>query len=160
MNCNLVFSNIKPENEEIEEVYMSYGRNDYLSEVTIKRYHELLDKFEKFRKTNRILDVGCGIGYFLEVAKERGWEVYGTEFTDNAVEICKSKGIIMHKGVVEPEMFEEGFFDVITSIEVVEHLWEPAKDIKMLNKYLRKGGVLYITTPNFDSMNRIKQGVS
>ncbi len=96
-DCGFVFSKKIPTSDELIKHYSNYGRNDYLSPITVKRYNELLDYFEKYRKTNKILDVGCGIGYFLEEAKKRNWEVYGTEYTDVAIDICTSKGISMQK---------------------------------------------------------------
>src|SRR3990170_1098445 len=87
--CGFIFSKTIPSIEELQKYYDCYGRNDYLSPTTIKRYNELLDKFEVYRKTGRLLDVGCGAGYFLEVAKKRGWEVYGTEYSDYKVDVCK-----------------------------------------------------------------------
>lgn len=155
-SCGFVFAKVVPSKEELEKHYEGYGRNDYLSPITIKRYHELLDKMESFRKTNRILDVGCGIGYFLEVAKERGWEVYGTEFTDDAVHICEGKGINMKKGVLDPENYEPEFFDIITSFEVIEHINNPLDEIQRFNQLLRKGGLVYLTTPNFNSLLRYR----
>jgi 2-polyprenyl-3-methyl-5-hydroxy-6-metoxy-1,4-benzoquinol methylase len=153
-NCSMVFSSRNPSAGELEEYYKGYGRNDYLSPLTIKRYHEILDIFEPYRKTNKLIDVGCGIGYFLDVAKTRGWEVYGTEFTDKAIEICESKGIIMKKGVLNPGDFTEGEFDIITSFEVIEHINTPNEEIESFRKILRAGGAVYITTPNFNSLLR------
>lgn len=153
-DCSMVFSSRDPSLIELEDYYRGYGRNDYLSPITIKRYHQILDGFESFRKTNKIIDVGCGIGYFLEVAKERGWEVYGTEFTDKAIEICESKGITMHKGVLNPANYAPEDFDVVTSFEVIEHINTPNQEVGNFNKLLRKGGILYITTPNFNSLLR------
>lgn len=153
-DCSMVFSSRNPSLTELEDYYSGYGRNDYLSPITIKRYNQILDGFESARKTNKLIDVGCGIGYFLEVAKERGWEVYGTEFTDKAIEICESKGITMHKGVLNPENYAPGDFDVVTSFEVIEHINTPNQEISNFNKLLRKGGILYITTPNFNSLLR------
>lgn len=155
-DCGMVFSARNPSLRELEEYYMGYGRNDYLSPITIKRYHELLDQFESVRKTNKLLDVGCGIGYFLDVAKERGWEVYGTEYTDKAIEICEAKGITMHKGVLNPENYPAGSFDVITSFEVIEHINSPNPEIHNISSLLRKGGLFYVTTPNFNSLLRYK----
>ncbi len=154
VKCNFVFAKTVPSKEILVKHYDAYGRNDYLSPITIKRYNELLDKFENFRKTNRLLDVGCGIGYFLEIAKNRGWEVYGNEFTKEAMLICQKKGINMSFGELSEEMFPENFFDVITSFEVIEHLSFPIKDLNLMMKYLRKAGGMYITTPNFNSINR------
>ena len=156
IKCGFVFSQKIPSEGELIKHYEGYGRNDYLSPITIKRYHELLDKLEKFRKTNRILDVGCGIGYFLEVAKERGWEVYGTEYTDRAIEICEEKGITMKQGKLDPTDFEPESFDVITSFEVLEHINNPIEENLNFYKLLRKGGLVYLTTPNFNSLLRYR----
>jgi 2-polyprenyl-3-methyl-5-hydroxy-6-metoxy-1,4-benzoquinol methylase len=154
--CGFVFSGAIPTSEELEAHYNQYGRNDYLSPITIKRYHELLDKMEPYRKTGRLLDVGCGIGYFLEVAKERGWEVYGTEYTDDAVTICEKKGIHMHKGQLNPDNYSPDFFDIITSFEVIEHINNPLEELNRFKKLLRTGGLVYVTTPNFNSLLRYR----
>jgi 2-polyprenyl-3-methyl-5-hydroxy-6-metoxy-1,4-benzoquinol methylase len=154
VNCGFVFCNRIPTREELIEEYSKYGRNDYLSPITILRYNELLDNIEKYRKTNRLIDVGCGIGYFLEIAKQRGWEVFGTEYTDNAVEICRKKGINMQQGVLDSMNYETGYFDVITSFEVMEHINNPNSEVENFSKILRQGGLLYITTPNFNGFSR------
>ena len=155
-NCGFVFAQAIPTMEELEKHYEGYSRNDYLSPITIKRYNELLDYFEQFRKTGKLIDVGCGIGYFLEEAKKRGWEVYGTEFTDEAIKICEAKGINMQKGVLSPEDFDPNSFDVITSFEVLEHINNPQEEINNFHKILRKGGLVYLTTPNFNSLLRYR----
>lgn len=153
-NCDFVFTERIPTLEELIKHYEGYGRNDYLSPITIKRYHELLDSFEPYRKTNKLIDVGCGIGHFLSIAKERGWEVYGTEFTDEAIEICEKKGIKMQQGVLNPENYNSEEFDIICSFEVIEHIYNPLQEVANFNKILRVGGAAYITTPNFNSISR------
>lgn len=154
--CGFVFAQKIPTEQELIAYYDGYGRNDYLSPITIKRYNELLDQMEPFRKTNKLLDVGCGIGYFLEVAKERGWEVYGTEYTDRAIEICEGKGITMQQGKLDPSKFEAESFDIITSFEVLEHINNPIEEINNFYQLLRKGGLVYLTTPNFNSLLRYR----
>ena len=150
---SLFFQKI-PSKQELIDHYDGYGRNDYLSPITIIRYNELLDKFEKFKKTKKILDVGCGIGYFLEIASKRGWEVYGTEYTKDAINICKSKGINIQEGKLNPQNYLVEEFDVITSFEVLEHINNPIEEISNFYKILRKGGLVYLTTPNFNSVSR------
>ncbi|MEN7549606.1 class I SAM-dependent methyltransferase [Rapidithrix thailandica] len=152
--CGFVFAKKIPTQEELAVYYQGYGRDDYLSPVTIKRYNELLDTMEKYRKTNRILDVGCGVGYFLEVAKKRGWEVYGTEFTEKAVCICEQKGIAMQEGPLEVSHYEPESFDVLTSFEVIEHINNPKEEVAKFRCLLREGGLVYLTTPNFNSLLR------
>ena len=154
--CGFVFMKQIPTLTELTNYYgnYTYDRETILSPLTIKSYNLLLDEFEKFRKNNTILDVGCGLGFFLEVAKKRGWKVYGTEYSSKAVEICNSKNIEMKTGKLNLNDFDENCFDVITSFEVIEHINNPIEDLKLINKFLRKQGLFYCTTPNFNSIMR------
>ena len=157
-NCQFVFCKRKPESEELLNHYQHYPRANTISPITIKRYDQLLDTFEKFRKNNKIIDVGCGDGYFLEVARMRNWDVYGTEFTHEAVRICELKGIQMCLGSLHPENYEKDFFDIITSFEVIEHINEPRREVEAFDRILRRGGIVYVTTPNFNSISRNLMG--
>ncbi len=156
-DCSFVFIKKIPSEDELFNFYdNNYDRTDYFSSITIKRYNELLDGFEKFRKTNNLLDVGAGNGFFLEIAKARGWNVYGTELTNQSVEVGERKDINMRKGCLHNVGFEENQFDVITSFEVIEHVNNPQKLIKEMHRVLRVGGKVYITTPNFNALLRYR----
>lgn len=156
MDCDMVFTKRIPTEGELNDYYKNYGLNNYLSPLTIKRYNELLDKLEPFKKTKRILDVGCGIGYFLDEAKKRGWEVYGTELSQGSAKICIEKGIKIHEGALETANYNSEMFDVITSFEVIEHINNPQTELKNFNLILRPGGVVYVTTPNYNSLLRLR----
>ena len=149
--CKFVFMDRIPTPEELDAMYgsYSYGREEILSPITAKSYNILLDEFEKYRKTNKILDMGCGRGWFLLEAKKRGWEVYGTEFSKKAVEICTNNGITMEK-----ERFNINDFDIITLFEVIEHINNPNEILKSIYNMLRLDGLFYCTTPNFNSLLR------
>jgi len=152
-SCTLVFGQRIPSESELATHYAGYTRNNSISPITVKRYEELLDEFEPFRKTNRILDIGCGDGHFLAVAKAKGWEVYGTEFTDEAVSAGKSKGITIYKGRIQ-DYAGPSEFDIITSFEVLEHINDCGEHAQYVFSLLRKGGQFYFTTPNFNSLSR------
>lgn len=154
-SCGFVFCEKKPSEQELITHYNGYPRNSCISAITIKRYNELLDGFEAYRKTNNIIDIGCGDGYFLEAAKQRGWNVYGTEFTDIAIQSCSAKAIRMRKGILDSSNYENIEFDVVTSFEVIEHINNPQSEIKSIKKILRNGGLFYFTTPNFNSISRL-----
>jgi 2-polyprenyl-3-methyl-5-hydroxy-6-metoxy-1,4-benzoquinol methylase len=132
----------------------SYESEGYLSPLTIKSYNLLLDEFEPYRKNNKILDVGCGRGWFLLEAQKRGWQVYGTEYSKAAINVCKENGIRIKEGTLDMSFFEDGSFDVITSFEVIEHINNPNEELRHLYKFLRQGGLFYCTTPNFNSVLR------
>ena len=154
--CGFVFMRKIPTTTELEDYYSiyAYEREKELSNATRVSIENLLNKFEKLRRTNKILDVGCGEGWILECAKARGWEVYGTEFSPRAVEICRKKGIKMYVGVLNADDVEEKDFDVIVSSETLEHINNPREEINNFYQLLRRGGLLYITTPNFNSYLR------
>lgn len=153
-DCGFVFAVQIPTVAELTAHYNTYSRNDYISPITVKRYEELLDGFEAYRKTNKIIDVGCGNGHFLKVALQRGWEVYGTEYTDEAIAQCKAKGILMQQGELNPANYATESFDVITSFEVLEHINTPHQEIKHFHTLLRQGGLVYLTTPNFNAVSK------
>ncbi len=153
-NCKLVFCSGIPTANELEYYYSNYGLQQYLSPITVKRYHQWLDRFEAFRKTGNMLDVGCANGLFLIEAKKRGWNVYGSEYGEQQVQICMNKDIIMHQGPLVNNVFPGVEFDVITSIEVIEHINNPQHELNIIHLKLRTGGIFFCTTPNFNALSR------
>jgi len=151
LKCGFIFSTTASTEAELELYYQRCGKISNLSPITLKRYDELLDYFESYNKNNKILDFGCGNGYFLEQAKSKGWNVYGMEYDWDANDICKEKGIIMVNS--NTTLYSEEF-DVIYMSEVIEHLPFPVKYLGLLNNFLRPGGIIYITTPNFNCLLR------
>jgi SAM-dependent methyltransferase len=154
-SCSFVFCNKIPSKIELEAHYFDYPRENAISPITVKRYQLLLDEFERYRLTGNLIDVGCGDGFFLVEAKKRNWNVFGTEFTDQAISNCRSKAIEMTRSPLNPENYPPDFFDVVTSFEVFEHINTPKQELSSFNKILRTGGLLYLTTPNFNSVSRI-----
>ena len=61
----------------------------------------------------------------------------------------------MAQGILDPKNYAPDFFDVIVSIEVIEHINNPKEEIQNFGTILRHGGVVYLTTPNFNSISRI-----
>lgn len=156
LRCNLVFSDQRPSTEEIEVLQKQKKWKDHITEDAFRRYSHILDRFEHFRKNNCILDLDCSHGEFLEMAKERGWEVYGTADTKEALELCRSKGLEMYEGAFNTENFEEERFDVVCMRNVLEHVIDPNEKIKQIRRIVRSGGLVYATTPNFNSFLRFR----
>lgn len=125
-----------------------------LSPVTAKRYDDLLDRFESYRRSGILCEVGAGGGLFLDRARMRGWQCRGTEFDPAIVEECRARGLVMHCGPVTAHPWERGTADVVVSIEVIEHLRHPMTDLRCMVDLLRPGGLLYVTMPNFNSLSK------
>ncbi len=143
-----------PTDAELDAFYGAYPDYGPLSPLTIKRYQELLNSFQPFRKFNRLLEVGCGHGAFLEVARQAGWEVTGTEYSDKAISVVRSKGIAVHQGELDPSAFPMSSFDLVLSLEVIEHTRAIEQEAKAMTHLVRPGGLVYLTTPNFCSLSR------
>lgn len=154
--CGFVFIERIPTIDELNLFYSkySYDSDSHLSPMTRESYNLLLDEFEQFRSKNKILDVGCGRGWFLIEAKKRGWEVYGTEFSEKAIEVCEAAGLKMKNGKLQKSTFSPEEFDIVTSFEVIEHINNPTEEISYIHEFLRTGGLFYCTTPNFNAYLR------
>jgi 2-polyprenyl-3-methyl-5-hydroxy-6-metoxy-1,4-benzoquinol methylase len=152
--CGLTFSGRYPSDAELAGHYEHYGHAWVDSPITRRRYAELLDTFEPYRQTNRLLDVGCGAGFFLEEAHKRGWETHGNEFSRHALKLANSRGLSVVFGPIARETYPGASFDVVTSFEVFEHVRDPREQSSLIARLLRPGGLLYCTTPNFNSLSR------
>jgi SAM-dependent methyltransferase len=95
-----------------------------------------------------ILDVGCGTGANLEMLKQFG-EAEGVDVSDDALEFCKLKGLKVHKGLAESLPFAAESFDLVTALDVVEHLDDDIAGLKEMNRVLKTGGKTLIFVPAF-----------
>lgn len=97
----------------------------------------------------RILDFGCGWGFFLATARERGWEPYGLEpLPGHAIHARAMTGGMVINDVLRDNTFPAAFFDVVTAFQVFEHLPDPVGDLLRLRRFLKPGGVIVIEVPN------------
>ena len=154
--CNFVFDQRVPSSKELHDCYSIYSYSDLrpVSKETLNSFNKLLDYFEQYRDIGNILDLGCGQGDFLIEAKKRNWNVYGSEYSESATGLCEKRGIIMYQGDLTKNIFDDIKFDVIASFEVIEHINNPNEFMSIVNHKLQEKGLVYCTTPNFNSLLR------
>lgn len=104
----------------------------------------------------RFCDVGCGDGFFLSHVVEQvgqGWQFYGGEYSDYQREkAATNKNLIVEKIDLEGKLhYDDNFFDMVYSGEVIEHLYNPDQMIAEVQRVLKKGGYFLVTTPNMNS---------
>lgn len=114
-------------------------------------YKFVLDSLGRHVSKGRILDIGCSTGRFLQFARQRGWDSYGVELNKSCAEFCRQNLINVSRGEVFEAQFEDDFFDAVVMIHSIEHLYNLRKDFKKISKMVKRGGYIYIMTPNFDN---------
>jgi 2-polyprenyl-3-methyl-5-hydroxy-6-metoxy-1,4-benzoquinol methylase len=99
----------------------------------------------------RLLDVGCGEGGFLALAKGRGFSVVGFDYDRRMIELARQRGIVEAESAEFSDWSlrrKAGEFSYITLFDVLEHHPEPARFLSELKRLLKPGGVIAITLPN------------
>jgi 2-polyprenyl-3-methyl-5-hydroxy-6-metoxy-1,4-benzoquinol methylase len=134
--------------------YENMSKKDAFDPISTKRYEELLQKFESSVSGKRLLDVGCGIGHFVETAIDYGWKAEGLELSAPAVDFAARNGIPVHPIDFFSDSITPESFDVLTMFELIEHVSCPRNFLKKAEEVVVPGGLVYITTPNFNSIDR------
>lgn len=101
-------------------------------------------------KSKRVLDVGCGTGFFSYNAAKRGGKVLGIDYSAKAITIAKSQYShpnLEFKNIDVSKIKEK--FDVIVSNGTLEHMDEPLKTLKLFKRHLNPNGRIIITSPNW-----------
>lgn len=113
--------------------------------------------FRSLKKKGRVLDIGCGRGYFLLACLEKGYDVQGYDISEDGAAYVRGRlGLPVRTGRLEGA-FEDATFDVITMWHSLEHMADPVKCLKVAGRWLRPGGVLVVDVPNYEGTDaRIK----
>jgi ADP-heptose:LPS heptosyltransferase/ubiquinone/menaquinone biosynthesis C-methylase UbiE len=115
--------------------------------IAKKRLKFLLSAFPS---AGKLLDFGCGKGYFLIEAQKSGFDVVGLDINENLTKELQGKVNIINERL-EDIKFNEREFDVITAFEVLEHLYNPIEVLNHFYRLLKDNGVLHVSVPIYSS---------
>jgi 2-polyprenyl-3-methyl-5-hydroxy-6-metoxy-1,4-benzoquinol methylase len=165
-SCGFKFTNPVPSEDTIGKYYQS---EDYISHsdtnkgIINKLYHLVRKQSLKSKinlinqaslKKGKILDIGCGTGYFLQYCKENGWEIEGMEPDPSARSLAeKNTGKPIYTDLFSIK--EDQKYDVITLWHVLEHVHKLNESIQHIHKLLKPDGTLIIAVPNCLSYDSI-----
>lgn len=148
LDCGLVRR--CPREKGIEAAYAGVVDEQYLENEDARRatFSRTLDLMQAAGAApGRLLDVGCYVGTFLSIARERGWEVQGLEPSRWAAEVARSRyGLDVVTGSLERATWPEGHFHTITLWDVLEHLSDPLSGLQAAGRWLAPGGSLWFST--------------
>ena len=164
--CGLSYVTPRAPTAEMEARLQQWAEQDVVDEArlatafdegNLAHYRRLLARLERQSPgaQRRLLDVGCATGAFLTVARDAGWQVSGLEIGRASCEYaCRSLGLdVQRRSIYEFEP-PAGAFDAVAFLEVIEHLERPAEALARIHRMLAPGGLLLVTTPNYDSLYR------
>ena len=162
LECGFIFVHPSPSDtahiyageDYFRGTHRGFGYIDYEADkIPLRPFFEaLLERIERrlsFR--GEILDVGAASGFFLKLAKERGWKAAGLEISPYAVREAQRSGLDVRCGALGENIFDRRF-DAVTMLDVIEHLPDPQAAVASCRDLLRPGGPLVINTPDTSSL--------
>jgi SAM-dependent methyltransferase len=103
---------------------------------------------DRFTERPRILDVGCGTGGNLTMLAQFG-EAEGVDVSTDALAFCRARGLKAKLGAAEALPFPDASFDLVTALDVVEHLDDDVAGLREMRRVLRREGRILIFVPTF-----------
>ena len=160
--CGLVTVATKPPVTAIQEYYRCPYAADWLSrEADGHRrglFARLLQEIRTRRAPGRLLDVGCASGLLVHQALQTGWEATGVEISPLACRRAKEEfGLDLFQGELAEACFPEAAFDVVTFVDVLDHLDDPLGQLREAYRVLKPGGLLVVRVPNFPVQSAVRR---
>lgn len=156
-DCSLVFVDPVPRSAVTQD---AYGADYYEpwqerreERARVRMWRRRLALIESRRGRGALLDVGCGDGLFLKVARDAGWSVDGIEFSPEGARRSSHRlGRPVAVGDLAAASGLRGPFDVVSLWHVLEHLVSPSSMLEAARLRLRPGGLLVVAVPNLDNL--------
>ncbi|WP_017296505.1 class I SAM-dependent methyltransferase [Nodosilinea nodulosa] len=158
--CGLVYLNPRPSNETLAQIYPpDYHAFEFSAEAfgfvyRVRRWLEarrLLAYCRGLPAQARILDVGCGDGFHLDLLRQYGqpdWQLEGVDPSPLAATAAQRRGLQVHHGTVQTADLPSASYDLAFMIATIEHVDDPVAVVRAVRSRLKPGGRLVIVTDN------------
>jgi 2-polyprenyl-3-methyl-5-hydroxy-6-metoxy-1,4-benzoquinol methylase len=152
LQCNLVQTYPLVIQENIDTLYNS----SYFEGLMQRRKQELfyqkriLNLIERYKKLGKMLEIGIGVGFFMELAHSRGWDIEGVDPSQAACNyVADTLKLTTHHGTLESLQLPQKHFDVISLRHVFEHIPTPKSFLNELHRIVKDDGIICLAVPNF-----------
>ena len=162
-NCYLVYLGNPPDQNTLYDGYYdasNFSAGDYAinsSDAALAEMYAInaqrLEWIRKLKATGRLLDVGCGRGYFIKTAAANGFAASGIEISARAVDFARNRMKVEAEAKTLEELQDTSArFEVITLWHVLEHFHDPFEALGRVRLLLTSSGVCVIEVPNWHSL--------
>lgn len=163
--CGLVYLNPRPDVSELPRIYppnyhaFQFSEKEFGFVFKVRRRLEanrLLNWCKGLPENARIIDIGCGDGFHLELLRDfgsPGWSLEGVDGDERPILMAKQKGLTVHHGMLEDLDLPTESYDLAFLIQTVEHTPDPPQLLRKIRSLLRPGGRVCIVTDNTDSFD-------
>ncbi|MGQ0645065.1 MAG: methyltransferase domain-containing protein [Elusimicrobiota bacterium] len=152
--CGLVYTNPRPAPGVLMEGYEGSVDGDYTVEGESRSINAYfcLAALRRHIGAGRLLEVGCSYGYFLNAARIH-FDVRGVEPSREARRHAEQKlSLRVDAATLAEARYPDSFFDAAVLVDVIEHMEDPAAELRELRRILRPGGMLYLVTPDISGL--------
>jgi len=145
-NRNQFSDNFFDSGENVAERYASYD-----AERFYPAFNSMSKAIKRLIPCNKILDIGCAKGFFVDVLRKKGYDAYGTDISQYAVnqspvDIKSFLSVCDLNSEVLP--FSDSSFDLIICMGTLEYIENQSHALNEINRVLKSGGILLMTTLN------------
>lgn len=128
------------------------GYTNYFEGMRVNRktFSDRLDKiYKRIDKKKLLLDVGSALGDCLDEARKMGWEnTMGLEVSNFAYRFSKERGLNVINSTLDKANIKSSTFNVVTYQDVIEHIKDPLKEMRLAYEVLKENGLIVIFTPD------------
>jgi SAM-dependent methyltransferase len=132
----------------LDSLFESYQRHFQEDSFPTYYFSKHIQNYRGPTGSPRILDVGCGSGQKLAYVQKAGWETYGVDFDEQAVENARASGAQAELAEGDAIPFEDDYFNALMSWHSLEHHYDPAGTVREMYRVLRPGGDAIVSVPS------------
>jgi len=153
--CSFVYADAT--DEQIEQVNFNFGDSvkchyrEVQSSIDVLWFEQISKNLTQGKKGLKVLDIGCGNGILLRQFQKRGCVCFGSDPSPWAHEYAEQYGYTMLRRIEEAGIAPNSF-DIITATSTLEHVARPLEHLKYMIAAVKKGGIIYLTVPNYGSL--------
>ncbi len=161
--CSLVYLDPRPAASELAVIYPDSYHAFAFEEASFGLVHRVRSRLEARRLLRvggelgdgaRILDVGCGDGFHLDLLRRygnAGWHLLGVDTDERAVQAAQRRGLHVQQAPIEGADIADASIDLALCIQTIEHVDDPVSVLSSIAARLRPGGRVYLVTDNTGS---------